>query len=104
MQLRTPACKPASTLTDLSSVAVIQDMNWRMMVFTAVVMGLTLESSPGGPGLEGEVSFTDVSSHFLDTCPAENISQCCGVITTQNRDELFPELLGRVSSSLSFEL
>lgn len=52
VQLRIPACKPASTPMALSSAAATQDMNLRMMAFIAVVMSLALETStcPRGTG------------------------------------------------------
>lgn len=52
VQLRIPVYKPVSTPMALSSAAVTQDMNLRMMAFIAVVMSLALETStcPRGTG------------------------------------------------------
>lgn len=91
VQLRTPACKPASTPMALSSAAVTRDMNLRMMEFIAVVMGLALETSTCTRGTGAGAFFTGVSSHFPDTSPVWDTFQCSGSQPHKTEMSHFPK-------------
>lgn len=109
--LRTPACKPVSTPTAPSSAAVTQDMNLRMMVFVAVVMGFGIWRVPSVLGVEGLAGWcggqglpSQVFPLLSQTSPVWDISPHGGVTTTQSRDESLPERWSRVPSLVIWHL